>query len=274
MRFIITILLILFTIISFAQKIEVEAIKYNYESGEKFALSVNIHSDDIKDVMKAFKKEAEKDAGVIVEKKKELFLDNTIINEISDSKIDVYATVKKAKDGTSKLIASFEVNNEYIIPKSEAYKNAEKFMKKLAREISIIVIKKEIEKEGKILSDIEQKIQNKKDKNSNLEEDIKKRENNIEKDNKELKDVSSELKGIKKDINNGKGKLEKLAKEKEKFDKKHEKLAKHISRDEGEIKSSKKKIEKNKKDIEDLEKKKSDQEKVLEKIKGKLATVK
>ena len=97
MKFITTTLLVLITIVTIAQKIEVEDVKYTFESGEKFALSVNIHSDDLKDVMKAFKKEAEKDAGVIVEKKRELFLDNTIIKEISEDKIDVYAAVKKKK---------------------------------------------------------------------------------------------------------------------------------------------------------------------------------
>ncbi|MCO6499368.1 MAG: hypothetical protein J5I47_03205 [Vicingus serpentipes] len=263
-----------FTLTVFAQEIKVKDVKYKFNNGEKFALEVNIHSDDIKDVMKAFKKEAEQDAGVIVEKKGELFLDNTIFKAISEDKIDVYAAVEKGKDGTSKLIASFEVNNEYIIPKSAAYKNAEKFMEKLAKEISIIVLEKELEKEEKELENIKDKINNKRDKIKDLEDDIKKKENNIEDDQKELKEIAADLKDVVKDINNGKGKLDKLAKEKEKLDKKHEKLTERIIDNKKEIKENQKKIEKTKKDIEDLEDKKSKQEKVVNQAKQKLADVK
>ena len=274
MRIIISTLLILFTISSIAQEIKVKNVKHKFNSGEKFALEVNIHSDDLRDVMKAFKKEAEKDAGTIVEKKGELFLDNTIIKFISEHKIDVYAMVKKSKDGISKLTACFEVNNEYIVPKSKEYKKAEKFMEKLAKEISIIVIEKELKKEEKELKNINEKIESKKNKNINLEEDIKKREKNAEDNKKGLKDLSSELKEVAKNINDGEGKLDKLAKQKERLDKKFEKLTRQISKDESTIKDNHKKIGKNKKDIENLEGKKSDQEKVVAKVKGKLAKVK
>ena len=274
MKKLFTLLIICITLTSYAQEIKVKDVKYKFNSGEKFALQVNIHSDDIKDVMKAFKKEAEKDVGTIVEKKGELFLDNAIIKPISEDKIDVYATVKKEKDGTSKLIASFEVNNEYIIPKSAAYKNAEKFMEKLAKEISIIVLEKELKKEEKELENIKGKIQDKKDKIKDLEGDIKKKEGNIEDDKKELKEVSAEVQDVVKNINNGKGKLDKLAKEKEKLDKKHEKLTDRITNNQKDIKDNHKKIEKNKKDIEDLEDKKSKQEKVVQEAKKKLADVK
>lgn len=274
MKNLIATIFILFTISSIAQKIEVKDTKHKFSSGEKFALAVNIHSDDIKDVMNAFKKEAEKDAGTIVEKKGELFLDNTIIKSISENKIDVYAVVKKAKDGTSKLIACFEINNEYIIPKSKEYKKAEAFMAKLAKEISVIVIEKELKKEEKSLATIKEKIESEKNKNTSLEENIKKREKSIEDNKKELKEVSSEVKAVTNNINNGKGKLDKLAKQKEKLDKKFEKLTKQISRDEGAIKDNHKKIEKNKKDIENLEGKQIDQEKIVGKVKKKLAEVK
>ncbi len=274
MKNIISTLLILFTVSVIAQEIKVKDVKYKFNSGEKFALEVNVHSDDIKDVMKAFKKETEKDAGTILQKKGELFLDNTIIKAISEDKIDVFAVVKKSKDGTSKLIACFEINNEYIMPKSKAYNKTEKLMEKLAKEISIIVIEKELKKEKKNLASLKEKIESKKEKNINLDEDIKKREKNIEDNKKNLKNLSSELKDVKKDINNGKGKLEKLAKQKEKLDKKFEKSTKQISKDEGAIKDNYKKIEKNKKEIETLEKKQADQEKVVSKVKNKLTAVK
>jgi len=274
MKNILTLLIICFTTASFAQEIQVKDVKYKFNNGEKFALQVNIHSDDLKDVMKAFKKEAEKDAGVVSEKKGELFLDNTIIKAISEDKIDVYATVEKGKDGTSKLIACFEINNEYIIPKSKAYKNAEKFMEKLATEISIIVLGKELKKEEGNLNDIKDKITKKKEKNQDLEADIKKRENNIESDKKEMKDVSSELDNVTKDINSGKGKFDKLVKQKEKLDKQFEKLTSRISDDEKEIKNNQKKIKSNKEDIEDLESKKEKQEKVVGDVQKKLADVK
>jgi len=274
MRNLIVATLLLFTLSSIAQEIKVKDVKYKFNSGEKFALQVNIHSNDIKDVLKAFKKEAEKDAGVIVEKKGELFLDNTIIKSISESKLDVYASVKKEKDGTSKLIACFEVNNEYIIPKSKEYKKAEKFMEKLAKDISILVVVKEVAKEEKELANIKGKIENKKEKIKNAEEDTKKREKNIEENKSELKSISADLSDVIKDINNGKGKLDKLTKQKEKLDKKHERLIDKTAKNEAEIKSNHKKIEKAKKDIEKFEEKQKDQEKVVGKVKQKLAEIK
>jgi len=212
---IILILLFATTVIS-AQEIKVKSIKYKFNSGEKDALEVNIHSDDLKDVMKAFKKEAEKDAGTIVEKKGEVFLDNTIIKSISDDKIDVFATVKKDKDGTSKLIACFEINNEYVVPKSKEYKKASKFMISIASQISIIVLEKELEKEQKNLQNIMDKIKDKNNKIADLEEDIKKRESRIEDNKNELKSITKDLKDVTNDINSGKGKMDKLTKQKAK----------------------------------------------------------
>ena len=274
MRYLITTLIILFTITSIAQKIEVKDVKYKFNSGVKFALEVNIHSNDIRDVMKAFKKEAEKDAGTILEKKGELFLDNTIIKSVSENKIDVFAVVKRAKDGTSKLIACFEINNDYITPKSKEYKRAEKFMEKLASQISIIVIEKELKREERSLEKINEKIKSEQDKNKSLDEDIKKRTQNIEDNKKDIKDISADIKDVTDDINNGKGKLDKLADKKEKLDKKYEKLTSRITKDERIIKENKNKIEQNKRDIKDLEGDKSKQETVVAGVKKKLADVK
>jgi len=274
MKNLIIFILLFATISIFAQEIKVKDVKYKFSSGEKFALEVNILSDNLKDVMRVFKKEAEKDAGTIVEKKGELFLDNTIIKSISENKIDVYAVVKKSKKESSKLIACFEINNEYIVPKSAEYKKAEKFMRKLASKISVIVLEKELKKQDKKLTDIVEKIKSKNDRITNLESDIKNKNERIASNKKELKSISSDLKGVTSNINNGKGKLDKLTKQKEKLDKKFEKTSSQISRDKANITDDHKKIEKAKKDIEALEKKQDTQEKVVEKVKKQLADVK
>ena len=273
MKTIIFLLLITITLSLFSQKIEVKDVKHNFQSGQKFALSVNIHSDDRKDITKVFKKEAEYEKESIVEKKGEVFIDNASIPEISADKIDVFFTIEKLKNGTASLIVCFEVNNEYIIPKSKEYKKAVHFMENLSREISIEVLKKELEKEEKSFEKIKGKIASLENKNADLTTDSKKRAGNIAKGKVALKTSSEELNSITENINNGKGKFEKLAKEKEKLDNKYEKLTKNISKNEQAIKSNQKKIEGNTKEIQDLKKEKANQKSEVEKAKGKLAKV-
>ena len=73
-------ILILLTNFAFAQQVKVENAKYKFISGEKHALKVNIFTDDIKDVLKAFQKELEKEVGTVTEQKKELILDLSLIH--------------------------------------------------------------------------------------------------------------------------------------------------------------------------------------------------
>ncbi len=273
MKNIISLTILLFTLSGFSQKIVVKDVKHNFLSGQKLALSVNVHSNDRKDIVKAFQKKAKNETGSIVEKKGEIFIDNAIIPEISADKIDVFLTIDKHKDGTANLIVCFEVNNEYIIPKRKEYKKAVHFMENLSREISIIVLKKELEKEEKSFAKIKGKITSLENKNIDLATNSKKREGEIEKAKVALKNSSEELNIVTGNINRGKGKLDKLAKQKEKLDKKYEKLTRNISKDEQTIKSNHKKIKENKKKIEGLEKDNATQKNEVEKAKGKLAKV-
>jgi len=274
MKNIITSLLLLFTIAISAQKIVVKDIKYKFLSGQKFALSVNIHSDDKKDISRAFKKQAGNDAGTIVEKKGEIFMDNALIPEISSNKIDLFVAIDRHKDGTANLIVCFEVNNNYIVPKSKEYKNAVKFMEDLSKEISIVVIEKEVVAEERKLNKINEKITTLKNKNNNLAADSKKKKGEIEKAKSDLKGVSTNLKSTTNSINSGKGKLDKLTKQKEKLDGKYDKLTRSISKDEQAIRDNERKTSENKRDIESLESDKEKQEKEVEKVKEKLAKVK
>jgi hypothetical protein len=273
MKNIISLAFVLLTLYSFSQKIKVTAVKYQFQSGQKFALSVNIHSDNRKDITKAFKQEADSEKGTILEHKGELFMDNAIITEVSASKIDIYATIDRHKDGTADLIVCFEVNNEYIIPKSKEYNSAVKFMENLAKKISIVVLEKEVEKEEKSLKKIKNKLVSLENKNTDLEANSSKRKSAIEKGKIELKTASEELKIVTKNINEAKGKLDKLAKEKENLDTKYEKLTRNITKNEQTITSNIKKIEVNKKTIEGLEKDKTNQKNEVDKAKSKLADV-
>lgn len=274
MKKLITIGLILFSGVIFAQKVKVENAKYKFISGEKHALKVNIFTDDIKDILKAFQKKLEKDVGIVTEQKKELILDNVIIKAITEDKIDAYVAVKKMKDNTSELYVSFEINNEIIEPKSNAYKKAEEFMENLSKDISIVVIEKELDKEEKALKKLQEKVKDFEDKNKKLEQDSKDREEDIKKNKNKLKEVSDELKEVNKKMNSGKGKMDKLAKDKEKLDKDHEKLTDKMSKDEKKIKDNKKDIESNEKDIENLKNDIKKQEKVVSDVNDKLKAVK
>ena len=274
MKNIISALFILFTISSIAQKIEVKDVKHKFISGQKFALSVNIHSDDRKDISKAFKNQAGNDAGTIVEKKGEIFMDNALIPQISNDKIDLFVAIDRHKDGTANLIVCFEINNNYIVPKSKEYKKAVKFMEDLSKEISIVVIEKEIVTEEKVLNRINEKITSLKNKNSNLTNDTQKKKGEIEKAKGDLKTVSADLKNVTRYVNSGKGKLDKLTKQKEKLDGKYDKLTRSISKDEQTIRDNERKTSSNKKEIEQIESDKANQEKGVEKVKEKLAKVK
>jgi len=274
MKKLITLGLILFSGVILAQKVNVENAKYKFISGEKHALKVNIFTDDIKDILKAFQKELEKEVGTVTEQKKELILDNVMIKAITEDKIDAYVAVKKMKDNTSELYVSFEINNEIIEPKSKANKKAEQFMEKLSKDISIVVIEKELDKEEKALKKLQNKVNDLEDKNKKLEQDSKDREEDIKKNKNKLKEVSDDLKEVNKKMNSGKGKMDKLAKDKEKLDKDHEKLSDKISKDEKKIKDNKKDIESNNKDIDKLKNDIKKQEKVVSDVNDKLKAVK
>ena len=274
MKNFITLLLALFSLSIIAQKIEVKDIKYKFNSGQKFALSVNIHSDDKKDISKAFKKKADNESGTVIEKKGEIFMDNALIPEISSDKIDLFVTIDRHKDGTANLIVCFEVNNNYVVPKSKEYKNAVKFMENLSKEISIVVIEKEVAKEERSLKKIEEKIASLESKNESLAENTKKKKNDIEKAKLGLKDVSSNLKSVTNNINSGNRKLDKLTKQKEKLDSKYDKLTNNISKDEQTIRDNDRKILENKQDIESLKSDQEKQQKEVDKAKEKLAKVK
>ena len=273
MKNIISFVLTLFTLYSFSQKIKVTDVKYQFQSGQKFALSVNIHSDNRKDITKAFKQEANNELGTIIENKGEIFMDNAIIPEISADKVDIFATIDRHKDETAHLIVCFEVNNEYIIPKSKEYNSAVKFMENLAKEISIVVLEKELEKEEKYLQKIKEKIVSLEKKNTDLEANSSKRKNTIDKEKIDLKTTSEHLKKVTRSINDGKGKLDKLTKEKEKLDNTYSKLTRSIKKNEETIKNNAKKVEGNKETIEGLEKDKTTQENTVDKAKAKLADV-
>ena len=66
------------------------------------------------------------------------------------------------------MYVSFEINNEIIEPKSKAYKQAEKFMETLSKDISIVVIEKELDKEQKNLKKLQDKVVGLEDKNKKL----------------------------------------------------------------------------------------------------------
>jgi hypothetical protein len=158
MKNIISLTILLFTLSAFSQKIVVKDVKHNFQSGQKFALSGNIHSDDKKDITKVFQKKAKNEKGTSIEKKGELFIDNAIISEVSANKTDVFLAIDKHKNGTANLMVCFEVNNEYLIPKSKEYKKAVHFMENLSREISLVVLEKEFEKEEKSFEKFKEKI--------------------------------------------------------------------------------------------------------------------
>lgn len=257
-----------------AQKIKVENESYKFNDGKKHAMKVNVYSDSHKEIIKAFLAEVEISAGSIEEKRKEAALKSVLVKSVSTSPLNVFIAVDNNKNGEAEFYASFEMNEEVLIPKSPAYQNAEALLIKIAKNVSLPVVTKALDRAKKELKKLEDKQKKLENNNKKLEKESRKLEAATKKNEKTLEKTNSELKKILSDMNSGKGKMDKLSKKKEKLDKTHNKSLDKVKKDKNKLNSNQDKIKSNNKEIDKIKSNIKEQAKKVDELKKKHNAVK
>lgn len=257
-----------------AQKIKVENESYKFNDGKKHALKVNLFTDKHKDIIKAFLAEATTEGGTVEEKRKEAVLKNVLIKSVSANPLTVYIAVDNDNNEEADFYASFEQNGEVFVPKTPEYENAEALMIKIAKNVSLPVVTKSLDKAEKELHKLENKQKKLEDDNKKLEQDTRKQEGNIKKNEKALEKTNKELKKILTEMNSGKGNMDKLSKKKEKLDKTHEKTADKMKKEKKSIDDNKDQIKSNNNDIDQLKSDIKKQAEIVDELKKKYNAVK
>lgn len=257
-----------------AQKIKVENESFKFNDGKKHALKVNVFTDKHKDIIKTFLAEATTEGGTVEEKRKEAVLKNVLIKSVSENPLTVYIAVDNDNNEEADFYASFEQNGEILVPKTAEYEKAEALMIKVAKNVSLPVVTKALDKAEKELHKLEDKQKKLEDDNKKLEQDTRKLEGNIKKNEKALEKTNKDLKKILTEMNSGKGKMDKLSKKKEKLDKAHDKNAEKVKKDKKSIDDNKDKIKSNNNDIDSLKSDIKKQAEIVDELKKKYNAVK
>src|SRR5690606_22044119 len=267
-----------------AQKIKVENESFKFNDGKKHALKVNVFTDKHKDIIKTFLAEATTEGGTVEEKRKEAVLKNVLIKSVSENPLTVYIAVDNDNNEEADFYASFEQNGEILVPKTAEYEKAEALMIKVAKNVSLPVVTKALDKAEKELHKLEDKQKKLEDDNKKLEQDTRKLEGNIKKNEKALEKTNKDLKKILTEMNSGKGNMDKLSKKKEKkdkitkkkekLDKAHDKNAEKVKKDKKSIDDNKDKIKSNDNDIDSLKSDIKKQAEIVDELKKKYNAVK
>lgn len=198
MKRIIAILPIVFSLYVSAQNIKVKEDKEDLGGGKNPVLTVIIPEADDADVEKAWKS-LMKDYNAKVSNKDGVFADNAAISEISANTVDVYAITKKDDNGV-KLIVAIDLGGAFISESTHSteYNAAEKIIEKFAVEIS----KKAVNK----------KLEDAKDKQKDLEDNLAQLIKKKEKLEKEIEEYKKKITTNEEDIVINKSDQEKAAK--------------------------------------------------------------
>jgi hypothetical protein len=198
MKKLIVLLPIVFSLYVSAQKIEVKEDKEDLGGGKNPVLTVVIPEADESDVEKAWKS-LMKEYNAKVSSKDGIFADNAAITDISANTVDVYASTKKQDDGI-KLMVAIDLGGAFISESTHSveYKAAEKIIEKFATDMA----KKAVAK----------KLEDAKDKQKELEDNLASLVKKKEKLEKEIEDYKKKIANDEEDIVTNKSDQEKAAK--------------------------------------------------------------
>lgn len=200
---------------AYAQKIKVSESVEKIANGKNNSLVVSIPEANSKDVVKAWKDKM-KGYGSKVSGKKEMFVDNASILNISQNTIDIYAKVESKKNEVV-LITAFDLGGAFLNSKShsDGYKNAEKLIYDFAVEQAKKAIQVKIDEQEKIAGKFNKEIESLTKENEKLnksiedyknriakaEKDIEKNKSSIEDNKRSFEKENSTLKDLKSKLN-------------------------------------------------------------------------
>ena len=182
-KFILLLSALLFSFITWGQKISVHEQSEDLGKGKNNALVVTIYGADESDVEKAWKS-LMKDYGAKVSNSKGIyFAQNAVIKDMGDKPIDIYARFD-IKKGEIDLVVSFDLGGAFLSATQhpDKYKIAEKLMHDFAVTTTADAISEKQKVQQKALDKLTGQEKDLEKENKNLNGDIEDYQNRIKKD--------------------------------------------------------------------------------------------
>jgi hypothetical protein len=182
-----TTMLLLFAGLSstlWAQKIKVTESKNNIGGGSHNSLSVEVYGVDLKDVQKEWKsKMKDYNAKKISDNKGEMFADNTVIKEMGNNTIDVYAQFIEKK-GEVDMVVAFDLGGAFLNSSDhkDKYQIAEKILHDFAVKLTRDAIDYQLKTQQKALEKLNGQQKDLVKQNGNLNNEITDYQNRVKKD--------------------------------------------------------------------------------------------
>ena len=152
--------LVLFTLLSYSQKIEVKYSTEKFSIGTVDAYTVNVFEADVKYIKKSWKKLLKNYSGS-VKMGSEIFADDVMIKKISNNTVDVYTIINEKNDGIVEIKCAVNLGGAFLSKSSHPIKHKE--FKKILKDFTVKVSKDAINEKIKDQEKVLKKIVNEQD---------------------------------------------------------------------------------------------------------------
>jgi chromosome segregation ATPase len=186
-------IIIVFTIPTMAQKLEVTETNSKFDKTSRPALMVEIPYTDQSTVEKEWKKLMKDYNPEKFKSRKEMFADNATIDRLSENTVDVYAKVDEKKDIVT-LFVAVDLGGAFL---SSSDGDKIQVMKGIVRDFAIKLVKEiydeKIKEQEKNVEDIEKEVEGAKDNKAHLEKEIESYKQKIEDNELEIEKLSKTI---------------------------------------------------------------------------------
>jgi len=208
-----SIIFIVFTIPTMAQKLEVTETNSKFDKTSRPALMVEIPYADQKTVEKEWKKLMKNYNPDKFKSRKEMFADNATIDRLSENTVDVYAKADEKKDIVT-LFVAVDLGGAFL---SSSDGDKIQVMKGIVRDFAINLVKEvyddKIKEQEKNVSNIEKEFKSAEDNKKHLEKEIKSYKEKIEDNELEVEKLSKTIEDQSKKLKEEQKVLDEIKKE-------------------------------------------------------------
>lgn len=206
-------IIIVFTIPTMAQKLEVTETNSKFDKTSRSALMVEIPYTDQKTVEKEWKKLMKDYNPEKFKSRKEMFADNATIDRLSENTVDVYAKVDEKKDIVT-LFVAVDLGGAFL---SSSDGDKIQVMKGIVRDFAIKLVKEiydeKIKEQEKNVEDVEKEVEGAKDNKAHLEKEIESYKQKIEDNELEIEKLTKTIEDQSKTLEDEQKVLDEIKKE-------------------------------------------------------------
>ncbi|NPA34133.1 MAG: hypothetical protein GXO48_04285 [Chlorobi bacterium] len=184
-----------------AQQYQIKEGTYSMSKGTQPGFEIVLPGVDEKVAREEIKKWMNQFKGKTGTKKGEIYSDNAIIPEISDHPVDIYAVVKKTKDG-SVVYVFFDLGGAFLNPNDhkDKFNIAKRMLDKLGKNLVRADLEAKIKEVEKDIKNAEKELNALKKQQEKLENKIKECEKTIKESKEELKETTKQQEEVTKQL--------------------------------------------------------------------------